>query len=58
MIVFALCRLIVWLEQLGPKSADVLKSCMDLLARGIIVPTAGTHAFPLEAARPDIALQT
>lgn len=43
------CRLTTWLDQLGPKSADVLKSCMDLLAKGIVVPTAGAHALPPEA---------
>ncbi len=39
------CRLTTWLDELGPKSADVLKSCMDLLAKGIVVPTAGTHVY-------------
>ena len=40
------CRLSTWLAELGPKSAEVLKSCMDLMAKGIIVPTAGKKLFP------------
>lgn len=42
-----------WLAELGPKSAEVLKSCMDLMAKGIIVPTAGKK-FPLEEANEAI----
>ena len=35
------CRLARWLTELGDKKAEVLSSCMDLMARGIIVPTVG-----------------
>ena len=37
-------RLWNWLDQLGPKSAEVLETCMDLLARGVIAPAGGAPA--------------
>ena len=35
------CRLVRWLTELGDKRAGALNSCMDLMARGIVVPTVG-----------------